>query len=665
MDLAPLSLLPALQQGFRAAGLGALAAAFGTLLIMALVRSCRPAMDAELSFTLHTNRLAKLAALCAGTALIGHAGWLAAQAAVFADATDGASLRSAMAATVAQTRFGQAWALRLLLEVALLVATLMLASAPPGPAAVPTRDRIRSGRGAGARRTPQPVLLGTAIAAAATALALQVRAGHAAAAQDWLPAAALALHVVAASAWIGSLPALLVLLMPLPGPLPRSTNPDDAVVRDGVRQVLGAFSRAATAVVIVVVATGLWQASLWIGGPVDGLGGWLGTDYGRSALAKMALTLALLALAAIHRWGLAPRLHRSPASRLVLLAGIGIELCLGLATFAVAAHLAAQPPAVHEQPVWPYPLRPDWQAWSKPYARRELGLALAWLTLGLAAAVWLVLTLARRGLTRSRRAAWLVTGGLGCATLAIALDVPNVRVWLRPAYTSSFQHSPTGYGAASIARGAERVQRDCRIDCFLPEDDATDLSPYNIWGRADGDLYGWLLATFDTIGHSPFAHGYIGALEPLQRWELVDYFRARVASRALDADGRWRGAFPVPDLPLDCHGQALNATTLRGGVLRIVAPGPGAAGQQAPSAAGERQAQVCFVTDAEARIAYATLTGLRPDAVAGSEIVADANGWLRQFWGAAAQPDAAKRQRVLQDIQTQPLPQRMARGHVH
>ncbi|MFT4190725.1 MAG: CopD family protein [Comamonas sp.] len=649
-ELAPLLLTTAA----RSASLAALATALGLVLVALLARQAWRG-DAPWGQADFESRLLHTATLAGGLALGGHGLWLLAQAQAFSDASDAAGLLQAVVDTLAATGFGRGWILRALLLAAWLALSARLARHP------------RHSR----QRAPWP-LAGLA-AVGAAALVQQYHAGHAAV-DGGSAALALAVHVVVASAWIGALPGLLMAVARL----------DPAAAG----RLLAAFSRAASLGVALLLASGLWQALRWVGPPAD-LGAWLGTAYGRAALVKLAATAVLLGLAALHRWVFLPRLREGATRvRLGLLAGIALELGVGLATFGIAGVLAGLPPARHEPSLWPYALRPDPSAWDSAYARHELwhAAALAALALAAVAALWAALRQRRRA---PARAALGLALALGCTVLAATHEPPNLRLWLRPAYPSSYQHSPTGYGAESIAQGAARVARDCRIDCFTPEDDATDLSPYNPWGREDGDLYGWLLAVFDRIGHSPFAPGYIAALDPDQRWALIDYFRARVAARALstsDARGHWRGAFPAPGLTLDCGGPAIPLDALRGRVLRIVAQAqtdsraswlaaPAIPGlpqtlivlhpeAPAPDGASTWPPGVCQASGA-AWVAYATVAGQDPRHFDGSEIVVDANGWLRLFWPAADRPGGTEQARALREIQAQPLPAGMPRGHAH
>ncbi|WP_241740957.1 copper resistance protein CopC [Streptomyces sp. L2] len=154
--------------------------------------------------------------------------------------------------------------------------------------------------GSGRRRPalPRPVLPAAGLALA-VALSLTWSAAEHASAGLQVPVAitAATLHVLAMSAWLGGLTALLVTLAHTPPP-----------------PVVTRFSRLAFASVTVLVVTGVYQS--W-----RGLGSWQAltdTTYGRTLLAKLvAVTLLLTAAAWSRRWTAAlATARRSPAQEI-------------------------------------------------------------------------------------------------------------------------------------------------------------------------------------------------------------------------------------------------------------------------------------------------------------------------------------------------------------
>ncbi|MET7422548.1 copper resistance protein CopC [Dactylosporangium sp. NPDC005555] len=135
-----------------------------------------------------------------------------------------------------------------------------------------------------------------AVVAAAVAVTAPALVGHTRAASPQLLAiGADALHLLAGSVWLGGLAGLALTLPALSG---RGA---------AAAEVLARFSTAAAGVLAALVATGsllVWRI----------LGSWtalVDTPYGRLVLAKIAIVLATLTIAAWNRWSLLPRLKRA------------------------------------------------------------------------------------------------------------------------------------------------------------------------------------------------------------------------------------------------------------------------------------------------------------------------------------------------------------------
>lgn len=134
------------------------------------------------------------------------------------------------------------------------------------------------------------------VAAAVLAVTAPALVGHTrAASPELLVIGADALHLLAGSVWLGGLAGLALTLPALSGH------------GAAAAEVLARFSSAAAGVLAALVATGTllaWRI----------LGSWtalLDTGYGRLVLAKIAIVLAALAIAAWNRWSLFPRLQRA------------------------------------------------------------------------------------------------------------------------------------------------------------------------------------------------------------------------------------------------------------------------------------------------------------------------------------------------------------------
>lgn len=575
---AALDLLLRLVRGIE---LMAALTAFGTLAIALLVpRACGD----EHPFEWVRPVLRSLLRHAIIVALIASAIWLPLQA--LRATGDELDLFAATRLVAVETVFGHA----LLIRFGLLALTL---------------------EAAGDLRSPWRVSFAALLAMAA--VTLQPWLGHAAAASTPTLPLQIAFHTAAAGLWIGALPALFLAATRLP----------IAVAATTVQR----FSWLGLLAVGTIAATGLLQSLPLVGD----LGGLFGTPYGLLLLGKAAVFATLLALAALNRFVLTPRL--AAGARRPLLISITIELALGIGAIAMAAWLANQPPGAHEQPAWPFPLQPDLSRLDEAYFAKELwraGALAVVVAAGLLALFW----------RRTR-----LIGPLAAAIAVALLPFPNLPLLAKPAWPTSFQRSETGFTAASILQGEALLKRYCTPDCFRPRDDPSDPTPYGLWQRPDGDLYGWLTETFDRIGHSPFPHGTIAGFGPRERWQLIDYFRARVAGASAKRSGSWRHPVLTPDFPVLCRDASSTMRDIlgRSGPIEITIadelrprPEPAPAGIRLTrvlllSRDGERLPDGfdCLSSSPDALAALALMAGLDEAGLAGVRLLVDANGWLR------------------------------------
>jgi putative copper export protein len=164
-----------------------------------------------------------------------------------------------------------------------------------------------------------------ATALAGICVALHAALGHAAAEGSPVLEASLALHLLAASAWLGGLLPLWL-----------------ALGRPGAAIAARHFSLLAGVAVAVIAATALEQASALIGG----FAGLLGTPYGHVGLIKLALFSVLLVLAIVNRLVFTPSLEASRAAGRRMRASILVEVGLGLLVVVAASRLASLEPGV-------------------------------------------------------------------------------------------------------------------------------------------------------------------------------------------------------------------------------------------------------------------------------------------------------------------------------
>ena len=148
-----------------------------------------------------------------------------------------------------------------------------------------------------------------------------------------------AAHAVAVGAWVGGL--LVVSLGGLPADQLRDWHPR--------------FSRFALRAFLVVAATGLYQAVLYLPSPAA----LVETGYGQVLVAKHLFVAGILAMAAINRFVAGPALRRAgDHGRVVLRARLAIrgEALVGIGVLAVTGLLATTAPARPSTAIF---LRPD------------------------------------------------------------------------------------------------------------------------------------------------------------------------------------------------------------------------------------------------------------------------------------------------------------------
>ena len=571
-----------LARGLAVAGLLSL---FGTLVFARVVASRALAgADGDTAARV-ARRLTGLARVSALAGLLGAGLWLVTQTADMA----GASTLVAMGDVLGGTRFGHVLAAQ---AVALAAALVALA-----------RPAWRPG----------------ALVAATVALSLQAGHGHALSMIEG-PSLLLAsdlLHLGAAGAWLGGLLPLLLVI----GGAPPATGA--AAAR--WFSPLGKWCVGATAL------TAAYQG-WYLVASVPGL---VGTAYGWMALVKLALLGALLGFAVVNRYWFAPALRGAApaAARRRLFRSIAVQTGCGLLVVGAAALLSQLPPALHEQPVWPFAMQPSLVTVDEDPEFRQM-VVVALLELGG--------TLALLAAAVAWRRFVLPAALVAAATAFVA--VPNLRLLLVPAYPTSFFRSPTGFAATSIAAGAALYPAQCaachgaegRGDGPLAAGLAVppaDLTAGHLWAHVDGEMFWWLSNGIEGPAGDRVMPGFADALSAEQRWALIDFVRANNAGRAWRATGAWPGPIAAPSLTVRCDGQAMDWAALRGRAVRLLFAGGAAAtpldradlvtitvGPPGPG---------CRASDDAAAAAYALVLGTTAPALAGTELLIDPNGWLR------------------------------------
>ncbi|MEA2186650.1 MAG: copper transport protein [Solirubrobacteraceae bacterium] len=283
--------------------------------------------------------------LLLGAAALGIASGLA--GIVLQGATAGATsgwvaLKPSVLGDVLGTRFGEVWGLRVLAFVVLGCALALALRGMRQPAGAAALQRVALGAdGLAAPGLPRGALALAALPAAFVALAPAL-GGHASVQSPVVLLFSLdVMHVLAMSAWIGG---LLMVLLALPAATHRLPAPDRTRL---LAATLLRFSPLALGCVVVLLVTGTIQA-------IEHVGSWdalLHTGFGRAILAKIVLLAALIALGAVNRRRVVPRL-RALAQQAAAPGGVGrvlrrtlrAEVALVLVVLGVTSALVSYPP---------------------------------------------------------------------------------------------------------------------------------------------------------------------------------------------------------------------------------------------------------------------------------------------------------------------------------
>jgi putative copper export protein/mono/diheme cytochrome c family protein len=478
-------------------------------------------------------------------AVLSGAAWLIAVAVGMSGKPLGVALsQGAEWVVLTRTRFGEDWQLRLVLAVLLGFCLLT-------------------------RRWSSGAIGWTALLLAAGMLASLAWAGHGASTPGLagdLHLAADFLHLLAAGLWLGTLPPLILFL----AAERRTGGPNwAAVAATATRR----YSTMAITSVVALLAGGL--VNTWfLAGTVPAL---VGTEYGRLLLAKIGLFVVMLMVAAVNLLRLTPRLARGGVPDIVrrtvarLQSNAGIETVLGLGVVAIVSVLGTLPPGLHAEPQWPLPFRLDITALT--VGARIIAALLVLMVCGCAIAA--VVTAAAG---RYRQA----------ASFALALALCLIVAWfplrpaIEPAYPTSFYAAAQPYDASSVTRGAGLYADNCagchgatgRGDgpaaASLPIHPA-DLTQPHLFEHSPGDLFWWVSHGMDE-GVMP---GFADALNPNQRWDVINFIRARGAgtmATRVGPDVTTEPAPEVPDFDFEAGGaqQTLRQTLETGPVLLVL-----------------------------------------------------------------------------------------------
>jgi putative copper resistance protein D len=258
------------------------------------------------------------------------------------------------------------------------------------------------------------------------------------------------MHLLAAGAWLGALPALAFTLFNAR----RDTN---GRALELAALATRRFSIMGTAAVSTLTLTGI--ANAWY--TVGSLPALPGTDYGRLLCLKVLLFGAMLALAAVNRFRYTPQILQSAsyvreASCYDVLTRLGVnamgEIALGIAVVCIVGAMGIATPAAHVQTVWPFRYTFNLEA------ARENSLSTAVCLAVIAASI-----IFGSIVLRHRRLAAACAAGIAMVALSILLSLLAV-----PANPGTYFRSPIRYSAESIASGAQLYAEQCSI-CHGPQ----------------------------------------------------------------------------------------------------------------------------------------------------------------------------------------------------
>jgi putative copper export protein/mono/diheme cytochrome c family protein len=348
-------------------------------------------------------------------------------------------------------------------------------------------------------------------------------------------------HRLALAAWLGGLPALILLIGARP-------VPDDT--RRLAAVVLRRFSRVATVAMCVILASGVLLT--WF--LVRNFPALIGTDYGNLLLLKLALLGGVLAIARSLQAHLLPMLELKPSDSILRSYGnrVKLETAFAVLIVVVASVMAGMAPPEHENIVWLLPFRFAFAAtWNAPWVPTRVVGGAVLILAGLAVLVFRLAPFLKPGWFRLGSNVSLATG-IATMLAGSAFAFPAISV---QAYRDTYLTTDIPYAAPSLAAGLRHYEQNCTgchgvsghgdgpLAASLPIKPADLSAPHTALHTA-GDLYWWVT---HGIERSPMP-GFGDVLTDDDRWDIINFlgafavgYQARIIEPKINPGQYWLG----------------------------------------------------------------------------------------------------------------------------
>jgi len=208
-----------------------------------------------------------------------------------------------------------------------------------------------------------------------------------------------------------------------------------------------------------------------------------------------------------------------------------------------------------------------------------------------------------------------------------------------------------------------------------------DLTAPHFWMHTEGDLYWYIAHGIEAAPDKPAMPAFGDKLSSGNVWSLIDFLKANNAGASMRATGRWDHPIPLPQFDAICaDGSAIDRDDLSNKVVHIIAadhtvtPPPAPPGIPLATIVLAHDKSVkptgtaCITLEPAAWDAFALLLGEKPDTLAGTQALADQNGWLRLRWRPGDPGDweqTSALDTAIRNIAAHPLAVTEGGGHGH